>query len=468
MTVTPDQQVAAGDSKKLSTICLGPIEPGLSPSRLAGRAFVEGYPIATLDGASYLEIGCGSGANLIAQAAARPEMHFTGTSSAGGTAIAAFAHNAKLKNLDIGDLHLSQFKANLGSFDFIVADDVFSKASTAERMALLVLVHRHLAEGGIACISLDIKADGRGGGGSEKEGLTDEDRRVCEIAAFIAMADAAKLHPIGDVDPLKTNAAVLPPGLRQEEGGEIDLSVLLGNIDEYANIRHRHVLLCHAGRERVPAGLGETLDNLFITSALSREDTSLSDADLLVAEKITFDGPVKYQTENQTEIVTLALMERNKQFPVRAGRLVGHVASALRRAGVRDVATTEVGHAVAQLCHKLLPTGALITHQTETRASNTISDMPRLAPLALYQARREADHITSLMPHRIAIDDVARFVLCRFDGVQTRQQITADLLHTVAAGRIKIPELVATPEARAKATVLKVLVHAARSGLLVS
>ncbi|PCJ71285.1 MAG: hypothetical protein COA62_01345 [Rhodobiaceae bacterium] len=468
MTATSDKRVAESDSKKLSTICHGPIEPGLSPSRLAGRAFVEGYPTTTLEGASYLEIGCGSGANVIAQAAACPEMHFTGTSSEGGSAIAAFAHDAKLKNLDIGDLDLSQFKANLGSFDFVVADDVFSKASTAERMALLVLVHRHLADGGIACIGLDIKAEGRGGDGSEKEGLTDEDRRTCEIAAFIAMAEAAKLHPIGDVDPLKTNAAVLPPALRQGEGGEIDLSVLLGNIDEYANIRHRHVLLCHAGRERVPAGLGEMLDNLFITSALSREDASLSDADMLAAEKITFDGPVKYQTENQTEIVTLALMERNKQFPVRAGRLVGHVATALRKAGVRDVATTEVGHAVAQLCHKLLPTGALITHQTETRALNIISDKPHLAPLALHQVRQGADHITSLTPHRIAIDDVARFVLRRFDGVQTRQQITADLIQAVAAGEIQIPELVATPEARAKATVLKVLVNAARSGLLVS
>ncbi len=447
---------------------VGQVEPVLSPSRLAARAFVEGYPVRALKGASYLEIGCENGANLIAQAAAYPQVSFTGTTPDQGPFISAFAHEANLKNVNLIDLNLSGFETKLGSYDFVVAHNVFSAASTAEQMALLVLIHRHLAEGGIACVGLDVKPEGNGSGHFEQLGSREEAQGACETAAFIAMAQAAKLQLIGDMDPLKTNATVLPMELRHEDKRDSDLTTRLRAIDRYANISHRHVLLCHADREKETAGLGKVLDELFVTSTLSRDNKELSDADLLTAETVLFNGPVKYQTSNRMEIVALALMERNSNFPVRAGRLVGHVATALRKAGIKEVATTEVGQAIAELCNKLLPMGALITHQAETNALYEISDRPCLAPLALLQLRRGFDSITSLTPHRVAIDDVAKFILNRFDGLQTRQQITGDVVNAVKTGEIKIPEDVATPQARANATVLKVLIHATRNGLLVS
>jgi len=496
----------------------------LSPSRLGARALVEGYPTPPLERARYLEIGSRSGTNLIAHAVAFPQAFFTAASINEHADILSLATQAKAKNVRTSELDLASFESSdLETYDFITAADVFSTAAIAERMALLVLAKKHLAEDGIACICVDVpsgwqvidnlKAEiSQGveqGGDPHKQvqlvraraislanrisageisdrqhelgeltrlarasdaeiyrDVLDPNHRAVPIAEFLAMADAAKLKPIGDIDPAKSNLDVLPASMRSADSHPQEVADVYTQIDQHTKTKRRHVLLVHADRERQSFDLKKALGSMCLTSGLSREDKSQTDRALLAGGPITFAGSLTYRTENPIEIVALALLEKHKYFPIRADKLVAHIVAALKPTGILPADPLQVSRAVFSIAQKLLPTGGFVTHMVESRAVSKVGERPILAPLALVQARQGASHLASLMPHSIAVDDTARFILSRLDGTQTVQQISDELAETVSKGELSLMATEGTPQARAKATTLRVIGHAARSGLL--
>ncbi len=497
-----------------------------SPSRLGARALVEGYPTPPLDGARYLEIGSRSGTNLVAHAVAFPQASFTAAQIGDHADIASLAGQAKAENVRSAELDLASFESSdLTTYDFITAADVFSTSATAERMALLVLTKKHLAEDGVACISVDVnpgwqtiddlksemsenldkESDPRkqaqlirakvislvngilAGELSERQhqlgeltrlahasdaeiyrDFLDPNRRSVPIGEFLAMADAAKLKPIGDIDPAKSNLDVLPQATRPANAHPQEIADVYTQIDQHTKTKRRHVLLVHADRERQTFDLRKALGSLCLTSDLSRADKTLTDRALLAGGPITFVGSLKYRTQNPIEIAALALLEKHKYFPIRADRLVAHIVAALKPTGILPADALQVSRTLFAVAQKLLPTGALLTHMVESRAVSQVGERPVLSPLALVQARTDASHVASLMPHSIAVDDTARFILSRLDGIQTVQQISDELGEVVSKGELPLVATEGTPQARAKATTQRVLAHAARSGLLAS
>ncbi|MEQ9518727.1 MAG: hypothetical protein RLN89_04730 [Parvibaculum sp.] len=504
------------------------IDPALSPSRLAARALMTGFPGLSLNGSRYLDFEAGDGAGLVACAVAFPEVHFTCASPAQSTSVKSFALQAKAQNVEVCDINLAAFEADIKEHDFIVASDVFAAATTAERMALLVLTKQHLAPDGIACIGIDVFPGGKlrdvlhelishemdltaepvaqvasarermrrlaeeitSGEQTEHAHLLPElerlsqvhdaelyrdllnpRRRTCAIEDFFAMAAAAKLQVAGDADPLKTHTGFLTAEQLKEVQQMTDeqgaLLRICQSIDQNTNVRHRKILLVHADRARSEPDPAALLDDTLFTSSLSRSDPKMSDEDLLRAPTVIFEGAIKYQTSSVVEIITLALLEQNKQFPVGMSRLAMHVISALKKAGVESVPTDRITQTVAQLCLKLLPIGGLISHQAETRAVRSMQEKPLLSPLALHQVRLGQNYISSLSPHRVSVDASARFILERLDGTQSAEQVIEELVRAVAKGDFVLASNEPTPEARARATFLRIVTHAARSGLLI-
>ncbi len=500
--------------------------PDMSPSRLGARVLVEGYPVPSLDGASYLEITSRAAVNLTAHAVAYPQVHFTTASTTPNSEIADLGQKVGTQNLTSGEINFTDFESEgLGTFDFVSAVDIFSTAATAERMALLVLTKKHLSEKGVACIGLDVSP-----GWDLIEGLKDRfctdrnqtadlkdqvdivrtrvtnlaktistetaddqrpllaelvrlarasdaeiyrdllhpQRQSLSIGEFLAMADAAKLKPIGDLDPAKSNLSRIPTTKRPADASALSRADLLALIDQHTNVRRRKVLLVHAERSKEEFDLGASFSSLNFTSKLTRGDKSLSDKALLSGAPVTFVGPLVYRTTNPIEIVALALMERHKYFPVRGDRLVDHIVAALKPTVIEPADSAEVSKVLLAVTEKLLPAGALVAHLSENRAVSRLSERPVIAPLALLQARRGDSHLASLLPHSIAVDNTARFILGRLDGTQTVGQIADELAAAVSKGELTLAAIDRTPEARAKATTMRVLGHAARSGLLVS
>lgn len=106
-----------------------------------------------------LELGCGTGGNLIPQAFYLPDSQFVGIdlSSENIQFGKRLIQNAALENIDLIQGNILELDASLGSFDYIIAHGVFSWVPEDVRQHLLSLFRALLAPNGIGYISFNCK-----------------------------------------------------------------------------------------------------------------------------------------------------------------------------------------------------------------------------------------------------------------------------------------------------------------------
>ena len=116
---------------------------------LFGRAFVP------MDGARVLEIGCGSGSNLLSMALGAPNTEFVGVDLA-RSPIEAGREVVRATGLTNVSLHvgdIARMDASWGSFDYIIAHGVYSWVPLDVRAALMTLIGKLLSPNGLAFVS---------------------------------------------------------------------------------------------------------------------------------------------------------------------------------------------------------------------------------------------------------------------------------------------------------------------------
>jgi methyltransferase-like protein/trans-aconitate methyltransferase len=130
--------------------------PKTSPERLATQAAVNGMIAADPRRCSYLELGCGDGTNLLAQAYMYPDSRFLGIDlsknhidSANASVAELGINNAVFLQKDVMDMDDSDFD----QFDYIVAHGLFSWVPDVVRQRLLEIYSQHLAPEGIGYVS---------------------------------------------------------------------------------------------------------------------------------------------------------------------------------------------------------------------------------------------------------------------------------------------------------------------------
>jgi len=129
--------------------------PETHPDRLAAVATLFGMTPAPVTACRVLEIGCGTGGNLIPMAYRLPGSRFTGIDLA-ETAIAAgrrAADELQLANLDLIAMDLREIGPAVGEFDYIVAQGVYSWIPDDLRDRLLAVCRERLAPQGVAYVS---------------------------------------------------------------------------------------------------------------------------------------------------------------------------------------------------------------------------------------------------------------------------------------------------------------------------
>jgi SAM-dependent methyltransferase len=125
------------------------------PDHLATLATLFGLKPAPARACRVLEVGCGTGTNLIAMAQGLPESEFVGIDLAsapieeGRRLISALG----LRNIDLRAMDLMDAGADLGTFDYIVAVGVFGWVPAFVREKLLALCASQLSPHGVAFIS---------------------------------------------------------------------------------------------------------------------------------------------------------------------------------------------------------------------------------------------------------------------------------------------------------------------------
>ena len=125
------------------------------PSHLAAVASLVGLDAPPPASARVLEIGCGTGFNLIAMALAAPDARFTGIDlSANQIARAkAVAASAGARNVNFEALSITDYSAPPDSFDYILAHGVYSWVPPAVRESILAVIRDTLAPAGLAYLS---------------------------------------------------------------------------------------------------------------------------------------------------------------------------------------------------------------------------------------------------------------------------------------------------------------------------
>jgi len=110
-----------------------------------------------------LEVGCGSGWNLIPMAASMPGARFVGFDLAASAIEAAKrdAASLHLTNLQFDHLDLMDLPADFGEFDYIIAHGFYSWVPEPVRLKLLDICREHLSPQGLAFISFNANPYGR-------------------------------------------------------------------------------------------------------------------------------------------------------------------------------------------------------------------------------------------------------------------------------------------------------------------
>lgn len=124
---------------------------------IAAAAMIHGHSVPDLRAPRVLEIGCGSGDNLLSMAAICPDGHFMGFDLAAG-AIAegkALARAAGLGNVELTTGDIRTWPRGGEHYDFIIAHGVLTWVPHDVRTALIELIAARLAPMGLVYIGYD-------------------------------------------------------------------------------------------------------------------------------------------------------------------------------------------------------------------------------------------------------------------------------------------------------------------------
>lgn len=159
------------------------------PDCLATWATLHGMTPAPITRCRVLELGCGTGGNLLPMAATLPESRFLGVDQSGRQIAMAqqISDLLGLNNVTWQTQSILDLDESLGTFDYIVCHGVYSWVPPAVQEKILALCRRQLAPQGVAYISYNTYP-GWHARGMVREMLTYHVQDIREASARVAQA----------------------------------------------------------------------------------------------------------------------------------------------------------------------------------------------------------------------------------------------------------------------------------------
>jgi SAM-dependent methyltransferase len=127
------------------------------PAHVAAVAGLRGLPVPPVETCRVLEVGCGTGFNLLAMSRSLPNARFVGVDLSEPQVAHGRAMAAKVgaTNIELRAGGLESLDDSLGEFDYVIAHGVFSWVPPDVRAALLTLYRRRLAPHGVGYVSFN-------------------------------------------------------------------------------------------------------------------------------------------------------------------------------------------------------------------------------------------------------------------------------------------------------------------------
>lgn len=126
-----------------------------NPDNLACKARLHGLRAPEVETCRVLELGCGTGANLLPLAQALPKASLVGVDYAQRQILhgKAIVDTVGVKNLELHAMSLADVDEQLGSFDYILCHGVYSWVAPELQKKILEVIQDRLAPNGVAYVS---------------------------------------------------------------------------------------------------------------------------------------------------------------------------------------------------------------------------------------------------------------------------------------------------------------------------
>jgi methyltransferase-like protein/cyclopropane fatty-acyl-phospholipid synthase-like methyltransferase len=507
------------------------VYPETHPDRLATVGTLKGMQPAPVNRCRVLELGCGTGENLLALAFNFPSSEFIGLDSArhpvavGQTSIAELGlTNIQLHPLDLCEAGRERF----GSFDYIIAHGLYSWVPPFARKRILAVCRELMTPQGIAYVSynaypgnhlrdlargiirfhtarsespsekveraraiLRFLAESRLTPNAYVTALRAELERVSKqrdevffhddlgeinqpfyFHEFIAAAHRHNLRFVGEASSDDLHPENLTPEVVSNLGElEKEEEIIREQYKDFVLGRSfRRTLLCRKEVELAPAFLGERTATLHA----SFDATPVEWNENGKARGALFRRPSGAELRSDHELVAAALTHLCAEWPCAVAFDV--VLERARREVANSTETIGLEEQTALLADawtRAYQSGFIQLHVTPPRVVNKVSERPECSALARCQLGR-AEIATSQLNRRVRIEDpLSREVAQLLDGTRDLEAITQTVLESVRTGQAELHEnkvVVRDPDRIAtlmKRQVQEILQALAKEGLLV-
>jgi SAM-dependent methyltransferase len=494
--------------------------PQTHPNRMAALARLLGVEAAPPAACRVLEIGCGTGENLIALALGAPRSTFVGFDlCAGGIEQGQeVIRELRLTNVHLLQADVMEFVPQI-PFDYVIAHGLLSWVPRPVQERLLELCRQALAPKGIAYLSYNTYPGSHvrqmlrdmmlfhAGSIAEPKArlqqarslvkfLCDGQTRTDEYSALVRkeaewildrQSDSLLFHDdlaevntpfwfhelarqaaghglqfLAEADFCEMNDRIYPEAVA-ETLRELDGNVVLKEqyLDFLKCRRFRQTLLVHAGVAIDRAAGPERIRGLLIASAATPKSEKVDLAPGVV-EAFAGRHGAAMQVDHPLAKAAMLVLQSTWPRPVPFAELAAAAGQILNAAPDEDEQTL-----LAQVLLAAHDTGLVEVHAFRPHWASEVSDRPRASPLLRLQLRQGRDHVTTLRPTTLLVDQpLWRELFALLDGSRNRDMITAQLRQRLDEGALTLPPGVT--EGDLPALVESVLRKAATEAMLIA
>jgi len=464
------------------------------PDRLATIASIFGMQPPPVKRCRVLELGCGSGYNLMAMAQAIPEGQFVGIDLSAEQIEAGHRciEQLGLQNIELRQQSVMEFDQALGQFDYIVAHGLYSWVPKAVQEQILHICRQHLVTNGVAYISYNTYPGWHNQGMIRQmmlyhtQQFTETKQRIEQAKALLKfLVDATEnnddfyslslKYRLEEIK--KTNDAYLfheylednnePIFLHQfvERAQQYDLQYLGDSnisrmlpsnfpakvaqklslfthqvqqeqyMDFLCNRAFRQTLLCHQEIQLERVIQPTKINRFYIAAAIQPASATPDLSENVVEAFNTSKGEKLLSTASP--IVKTVLLCLHELWPqsVSFDNLQTRVLARLNLSSTKVAAETqeEIGGLLFQLYGKQQIELSLYPPQLTL----TVSERPQANPLSRLQAQ-QGHKITNLRHEPVSLDPLATFLMPHLTGDNDQSVLIEKIIQAVAAGKMTV------------------------------
>ena len=466
------------------------------PDRLATMAALLGVRAPAVERCRVLELGCGTGSNIIPMALALPEGRFVGIDlSARQVGMGQEVQRALgLTNLELKPLSILDVGADFGTFDYILCHGVYSWVPPEVQDKVLHICKANLAADGIAYISYNtypgwhLRAMTREMLRYHADQFPDAVEKVAQARAlldflietagppdslygtllrtegellaaapdsylfhehleavnapvyfheFAARAAAKGLRYLGEARPLPLPNNLTPAARETLEGMAADRIQAEQYLDFVRNRMFRWTLLCHA---EVPlrAPSSRPVQNMYLTGVPRSGDEAI---DLSPEAALEFRSSTGSSLSTRNPLLKAALVCLARAWPraVPFAEVLTETCSCLAAAGVEPPAGAAAADGLAEALLQCFLVGLIEVQLHAPRFVPRVSERPVACPLARLQAA-DGERVTNLRHRMVLLGGFERQILGLLDGSRDRAAVLDALADAVMSGDVALEQ----------------------------